>query len=100
MVGVLVKCSKCGKHVEASTIIIGKNKVITCRNCNSQSNPAQDNKPKIPPKEKYECVDCGYKFSRTSESRLASRCPYCSSLRVRPYVGRTANDLLNEIDEV
>lgn len=43
------------------------------------------------------CLDCKYKFSLKTGSRIAPICPYCSRNKLTKYDELTADNLLNEV---
>ncbi|MBI2135366.1 hypothetical protein HYU09_05215 [Candidatus Woesearchaeota archaeon] len=51
----------------------------------------------VPDRVNMMCVDCKYKFSLKTGSRIAAVCPYCSKGRLAKYDELTADNLINEV---
>ena len=52
-------------------------------------------KPGSEPIGQYKCLDCGYRFSKTKQTKTTMRCPYCSRTRVQNVI-----NLIQEVDQI
>jgi DNA-directed RNA polymerase subunit RPC12/RpoP len=111
-----VTCRRCGKEVSMDEARYSDNKTMLCLACFNKRHPDRKVQPDLikhasrpglkedikqeQPTEyiKYECLNCGYKFTMKKETVRAKRCPYCSSDRIQK--AKEPEELLKDlIDE-
>lgn len=115
-----VTCRRCGKEVAVDEARYSDNKTMLCLSCFNKRHPEKKVQPELmktvsrpglkkdeqknvkqeQPTEyiKYECLNCGYKFTMKKDTVRAKRCPYCSSDRIQK--AKEPEELLKDlIDE-
>ena len=72
--------------------VVGISKEQLAAQEKKQSSPLKVNASSMA---QYKCTDCGFRFSKHTDTKTVSRCPYCSRTRVQKVV-----NLIQDVDQI
>lgn len=93
----IIICKNCREKVSIDNVRYDRDgHDLICVPCYRRG-PAPVPQKSLADREKFMCMRCNYKFSIRKDSRLARKCPYCSSSNVTQHETITSTSVLHEV---